>query len=85
MIDAKAQLFAGVKGTSPLVKFPYSDALRDEWSEALLSLAGDFLRGEAAVDPKDGRSTCEHCPLPGLCRVAERAVSIQEDSEVEDD
>ena len=85
VMDAKTQLFADVKGTSPLVKFPYSDALRDEWSEALLSLAGDFLRGEAAVDPKDGRSTCEHCPLPGLCRVAERAVSIQEDSEVEDD
>lgn len=85
VMDAKTQLSADIKGTDSLMKYPYSDALRDEWSEALLSLAGDFLRGEAAVDPKDGRSTCEHCPLPGLCRVAERPLSSQEDSEVEDD
>jgi ATP-dependent helicase/nuclease subunit B len=85
VMDAKAQLFSDIKGTSSLAKFPYTNAVRDEWSEALLSLAGDFLRGEAAVDPKDGRSTCEYCPLPGLCRVAERPVDLQEDSEGEDE
>jgi hypothetical protein len=77
--DAKTQLFADIKGTSPLLQNPYSDRVRDEWSEALLNLAHDFLRGEALVDPKDGRSTCEYCPLPGLCRVAERPALLEED------
>jgi ATP-dependent helicase/nuclease subunit B len=77
--DAKTQLFADIKGTSPLLQNPYSDKVRDQWSEALLNLAHDFLRGEALVDPKDGRSTCEYCPLPGLCRVAERPALLEED------
>ncbi len=54
-----------------LTKEPYSESMRDEWREALLTLADEFQRGEAAVDPKLGKKTCEFCPLPGLCRVAE--------------
>jgi ATP-dependent helicase/nuclease subunit B len=77
--DAKTQLLPDVKATSALVKYPYSDKVRDEWSEALLNLAQDFLFGEAAVDPKDGRKTCEHCQLPGLCRVAERPGVLEAD------
>jgi probable DNA repair protein len=82
--DAKTQLFADMKGTSALVKYPYSDAVRDEWSEALLNLAQDFLRGDAAVDPKQGHETCEYCPLPGMCRVAERP-QVWEENETEPD
>jgi probable DNA repair protein len=77
--DARTQLFADVKGNSALVKDPYTKAERDQWSEALVSLAHEFLRGEAIVHPKDGRKTCEHCPLPGLCRVAERPALLEED------
>jgi probable DNA repair protein len=76
--DAKALLFPDLKNTSSLVKYPYSEGERDEWADALMALAHDFLRGEAAVDPKDGRTTCEHCALPGLCRVAERPAALDE-------
>jgi RecB family exonuclease len=77
--DAKTQLCPDVKSTSALLKDPYSDLVRDEWTAALLSLAQDFLQGEAAVDPNDGRKTCEYCPLPGFCRVAERPAALDED------
>ena len=83
--DANTQLFAGLKGNSSLLKYPYSDAERDAWSEALIGLAHEFLRGHAIVDPKDGRKTCEHCSLPGLCRVAENPASLEEDDGESDD
>jgi ATP-dependent helicase/nuclease subunit B len=83
--DVRTQLTVDIKGTSSLIKHPYSDVVRDEWSEALLSLANDFLRGEAMVDPKDGRSTCKYCQLPGLCRVAERPAALEDETEGEGD
>lgn len=53
--DVKAQMFADAKPGSALGKEPYSEEMRDGWEQALLNLAGDFLRGEAAVNPKDGK------------------------------
>jgi len=41
------------------------------WRDALETLAADYCRGEATVDPKDGPKTCEHCHLPTLCRIAD--------------
>jgi RecB family exonuclease len=80
--DAETQLFAGLSRSSGLLKDPYTDGLRDAWSAALLDLAEDFLRGEAAVDPKEGCKTCKRCPLPGLCRVAETpALLVEDDAE----
>ena len=76
--DAKTQLLPNLTSNSSLVKNPYSQAIHNEWHEALLNLAHDFLRGEAAVDPKNGRMTCMHCPLPGLCRIAEQSRPLQE-------
>jgi ATP-dependent helicase/nuclease subunit B len=76
--DVRSQLFANAKASSALVKEPYSESLRDGWHDALLKLAGDFLRGEAAVNPKEGKKTCAHCPLPGLCRVAEVLDALEE-------
>ena len=34
---------------------------------------GDFLAGEAAIDPKNGRKTCRnsYCELQPLCRIDE--------------
>jgi probable DNA repair protein len=69
--DLNSQLFANTKPTSALGNTPYTDKTRDEWQDALLALATDFLRGEAAVNPKYGKDTCKYCSLPGLCRVAE--------------
>lgn len=69
--DVKAQLFANAKPNSTLAKEPYTESMRDTWHDALLALAEDFLRGEAAVNPKQGKKTCQYCPMPGLCRVAE--------------
>jgi RecB family exonuclease len=81
--DVRAQLFADAKSNSALAANPYTDGMRDEWHEALLNLAGEFLAGEAAVDPKEGRKTCEYCPLPGLCRVAEVQNVLVTDDDVE--
>jgi probable DNA repair protein len=69
--DVKTQLFADAKPHSAMARHRYTEFMRDEWNEALLALAGDFLAGDAAVDPKQGKKTCQYCPLPGLCRVSE--------------
>lgn len=77
------QLLPDAKATSALGKIAYTEGMRDEWESALLALAADFLRGEAAVDPKDGDSTCKYCPMPGLCRVAEMRDPLEENTEAE--
>jgi probable DNA repair protein len=41
------------------------------WRRVLDALGERFRAGDAAVDPKT-RTTCDRCPLPGLCRVDER-------------
>ena len=49
-----------------------------EWKRVLEKLATDFLQGRAAVDPKDGKKTCENCKLGPLCRIGElRAVEME--------
>jgi probable DNA repair protein len=47
------------------------EALLNSWRETLAALAADFRAGAAAVDPRDGRTTCEQCDLEPLCRVHE--------------
>ncbi|HLH34702.1 MAG TPA: PD-(D/E)XK nuclease family protein [Alloacidobacterium sp.] len=79
--DARAHLKSDLPGTSPLVNQPYNDEMKEDWQNALLYLAHEFLRGEASVAPRDGQKTCKLCPLPGLCRVAETEV----DADGEDD
>ena len=74
--DARAQLFADKNSSSKLVKNPYDAAMRDEWANALVNLAEDFLHGEAQVDPKEQRKTCRFCAMPGLCRVAEQREAV---------
>jgi len=45
----------------------------ENWRQTLHRLMAHFLAGEAAVDPKDGRKTCEnsYCKLRSLCRIGE--------------
>lgn len=83
--DLNRQLFPNAKVSAALGKIEYSGAMRDEWEQALLALAAEFLRGEAAIDPKDGRVTCEYCPMPGLCRVAEMREPLEGQLETEHD
>lgn len=45
----------------------------EDWRQVLHNLMADFLAGQAAIDPKDGRKTCNssHCDLQSLCRIGE--------------
>jgi ATP-dependent helicase/nuclease subunit B len=69
--SALTQLDADRPNTSSLIREPYSEAMCDAWENTLRNLAEDFLRGEAAVDPRENK-VCKYCPLPGLCRIAEQ-------------
>jgi len=51
---------------------PGWSGLMADWREALAALAGEFVRGEAAVAPKSLATSCRTCALPLLCRVNER-------------
>jgi probable DNA repair protein len=42
------------------------------WREVLARLATQFAAGEAAVQPKNPRTTCRNCDLQPLCRIHER-------------
>ncbi|MFZ0270252.1 MAG: PD-(D/E)XK nuclease family protein [Acidobacteriaceae bacterium] len=79
--DARNQLDASLSSQSALVNEPYSEAMRDEWARALENLAAEFLRGEAAVSPRDAK-VCGLCDLHSLCRIAEsNLASITVDEE----
>lgn len=71
LTDARSQLFDDLKDSSSFVKYPYEEAMHDEWQTALADLAVEFSQGEARVEPKHGETTCQYCPLPGLCRIRE--------------
>ncbi len=86
--DARANLSDALGANDPLVTVPYTDQLVEEWRGTLLSLSERFVRGEAQVDPHVYPKSCQYCPLPGLCRVAENRGSAplpdsadQEDAE----
>lgn len=81
--DARAQLLPGLSPKKPIVSQPYTEALRDEWAVALENLAAEFLRGEAAVEPRD-RNECRLCGRQSLCRIAEHE-PIAPDDEVPDE
>ena len=85
--DAQAQLSAEIRMKKSLITRPYSDAMREGWTHTLAVLGEQFLRGEAAVNPRD-KKVCELCDLHALCRVAESAyvpVTPDEDGEEEGD
>ena len=85
--DAQGQLSAEIKAKKTLVTRPYSDTMRDEWAGALANLGGEFLRGEAAVAPRDTK-VCTFCELHSLCRVSESAfvpVALDENGEEDAD
>jgi len=75
--DAKKTIQRDLPSQSGLVKNPLNEETLSEWTEALRSLADQFLAGDAAVEPKAYPNTCRYCPLPALCRVAETFIPIE--------
>ena len=85
--DAHAQLNEKIKKSKSLVTRPYSDTMRDDWARALARLGDEFLRGDAAVTPRE-KKVCTLCDLHSLCRVAESPfvpVAADENGEEEAD
>jgi probable DNA repair protein len=72
-----ATLFAGLKGSSTLIKNALTAEQLIGWRERIEQLAEDFLSGRAEVDPRDYPKTCERCGLQTLCRVEESEFKIQ--------
>lgn len=68
--NARAQILEDLPWQNGIVQEPYTDAMRAEWARVLEDLAAQFLRGEAAVDPREP-AVCKHCGLQSLCRIAE--------------
>jgi hypothetical protein len=80
-IDVPRKLPGGVRAPRPQLSFAgYVDEMagrefksRDEvlasWNQTLDTLGARFRAGQAVVDPKDPKSTCQHCELPALCRI----------------
>lgn len=52
--------------------------LRAAWAHALAALGAAFLRGDARVDPKTPKRTCERCDVQPLCRVHEHALAEEQ-------
>jgi len=61
------------------------DAQLGEWRRVLARLATGFAAGEAAVQPKDPRTTCRNCDLQPLCRIHERLGMVDADQEGDDE
>lgn len=49
------------------------------WRTTLERLAQEHRDGRAEVDPADPRKTCDYCPLPGICRVAQDDLTSSEE------
>ncbi|MDP9113082.1 MAG: PD-(D/E)XK nuclease family protein [Acidobacteriota bacterium] len=51
-----------------------------QWTDVVEHLGVSFFRGDAQVDPKYGKKSCEFCQLHSLCRIADvRAPNTPED------
>ena len=61
------------------------DAQVAEWRRVLARLATEFAAGEAAVQPKDSRTTCRNCEVQPLCRIHERLGASVSDQEGDDE
>jgi probable DNA repair protein len=61
------------------------DAQVAAWREVLARLATQFAAGEAAVQPKNPRTTCRNCDLQPLCRIHERLGASAPDRNGDDD
>lgn len=64
-----------IKNVNPIAEIKNENAhndwesQRETWKNQLTTLASDFAKGWACVDPKDKQQTCSRCDLQGLCRI----------------
>ncbi|MFU8817174.1 MAG: PD-(D/E)XK nuclease family protein [Pseudomonadales bacterium] len=89
--DGLADGDVGTPGITDLAKARYGfkelDAwpdLLDAWQTQLETLAGDFIGGRAAVDPRKP-AVCNFCHLHALCRIQERAPYAAEEASADAD
>lgn len=84
-LDPKAVVFKGIGDQDS--RLPGVNAAEDwttqlaGWRQQVARLAGDFVRGQARVDPMDG--ACDYCHLHAFCRIADIA-ACGEDPDEED-
>ena len=85
-LDPKSVVFKGIGDQD--ARLPGVKASREPWPQQLevwrdqvAQLAGDFVRGEARVDPLDG--ACDYCHLHAFCRIADPETA--DDIELEDE
>ncbi len=64
-------LFASLKKTDALKKYPLTPEMLYDWSDEIERLAYEFVLGDAEVDPREPPTTCKKCELKVLCRVQE--------------
>jgi probable DNA repair protein len=83
--DAAATLFSGLKGTSPLMKNPFTAEQLLDWRDCIQQLAQDFIAGRAEVDPREAPKTCERCGLQTLCRIQENSAVLAGEDESDDE
>jgi len=81
--NAVETLRRDLSGTAGLVKEPLTDAQLDEWRTRIERLGEDFVRGVAAVDPKEQGKTCKSCHLHTVCRIYENQAMTGEFAEDE--
>jgi probable DNA repair protein len=81
--NAQTQLCSHIGAQTSMVKYPYTDAMRDEWASVLHNLAEEFLAGVARVDPREPK-VCKQCGLHSLCRIAELTLSLSGENGDED-
>jgi probable DNA repair protein len=75
---ADADVLPGVRAASDWGR------LLGDWRAVLTGLAGEFERGHAPVDPRDGAVTCRACDLHPLCRVHELGAAADGDDDNHD-
>jgi ATP-dependent helicase/nuclease subunit B len=68
--SAKSTLQSSINANTNLVKKPLKLQEIDAWRLKIQGLAGDFLAGRAAADPRDD-NTCKKCRLHVICRIQE--------------
>jgi probable DNA repair protein len=86
VFDPTATLSADLNARSSLAKNRLTSEQLDDWRKCIEQLAKDFVGGRAEVDPRESREkTCKHCDLQSLCRIQERDVQLEDDSEDEGD
>lgn len=68
-VAATAELLPRVRALPPVTGAAAADWARQQqaWRELIERLIGDFLAGEARIDPAPG--ACDYCHLTDLCRI----------------